>query len=323
MVGLGLICLACAVEQLVVSPPQLSLRHPGPSVHFLLLSKPARAGEVIRPTASNPDAIVPGLMAAGEASSASVHGANRLGANSLLDIVVFGRACALRTAETLKPGTPHKPLPADAGAATIARLDKIRWGGGGEEAGGVGRGVGGWSGIDVGALVEGLLRVGWCLIWMVHLLLLLLLLPPPPPPLQARQGQPHDRVDPARHAAHHAEQCRRVPHPGDAGRGREPHRRLRGEARGACVCVRVCESECVCAWGWGAGGERFGAICELHKCRSAGEPVAAWCARRGWTRTAVDAPPVLLHTRPPCRPPARCCRRTSSWRTAAWCGTPT
>lgn len=80
----------------------------------------------MRPKDGNPDAIVPGLMAAGEAASASVHGANRLGANSLLDIVVFGRACALRVAETLKPGTPLKALPADAGAETIARLDKIR-----------------------------------------------------------------------------------------------------------------------------------------------------------------------------------------------------
>ena len=88
------------------------------------------AGEVVRPQGGNPDAVVPGLMAAGEAACASVHGANRLGANSLLDIVVFGRACALRVAETLKPGTPHKPLPGDAGEATIARLDKIRWGGG-------------------------------------------------------------------------------------------------------------------------------------------------------------------------------------------------
>jgi succinate dehydrogenase/fumarate reductase flavoprotein subunit len=54
---------------------------------------------VLRPTASNPDAIVPGLFAAGEAACASVHGANRLGANSLLDIVVFGRACANRIGE--------------------------------------------------------------------------------------------------------------------------------------------------------------------------------------------------------------------------------
>lgn len=52
----------------------------------------------------NPDTVIPGLMAAGEAACASVHGANRLGANSLLDIVVFGRACANRVAEISKPG---------------------------------------------------------------------------------------------------------------------------------------------------------------------------------------------------------------------------
>ena len=62
-------------------------------------------GEVISPTASDPDRIVPGLFAAGEAACASVHGANRLGANSLLDIVVFGRACALRIGDIAKPGT--------------------------------------------------------------------------------------------------------------------------------------------------------------------------------------------------------------------------
>ena len=64
---------------------------------------------------ANPDAVVPGLMAAGEAACASVHGANRLGANSLLDIVVFGRACANRVGQVLKPNTPHNPLPAGAG----------------------------------------------------------------------------------------------------------------------------------------------------------------------------------------------------------------
>lgn len=53
----------------------------------------------------DPDCVIPGLMAAGEAACASVHGANRLGANSLLDIVVFGRACANRVAEKFKPGT--------------------------------------------------------------------------------------------------------------------------------------------------------------------------------------------------------------------------
>jgi len=65
-------------------------------------------------------------MAIGEAACVSVHGANRLGSNSLLDLVVFGRAAANRAAELLKPGTPHTPLPADAGEATLARLDKLR-----------------------------------------------------------------------------------------------------------------------------------------------------------------------------------------------------
>lgn len=59
----------------------------------------------------DPNAIVPGLMAAGEAACASVHGANRLGANSLLDIVVFGRACANRVAEIQKPGKQHIYMP--------------------------------------------------------------------------------------------------------------------------------------------------------------------------------------------------------------------
>jgi len=98
-----------------------------PTVHYNMGGIPTNhLGEVLRPTASDPDAIVPGLLAAGEAACASVHGANRLGANSLLDIVVFGRACANRVAEVAKPGDPLKPLPKDAGAATIANLDKVR-----------------------------------------------------------------------------------------------------------------------------------------------------------------------------------------------------
>lgn len=98
-----------------------------PTVHYNMGGIPTNYhGEVVRPTAGDPDATVPGLMAAGEAACASVHGANRLGANSLLDIVVFGRACALRVAEILKPGTPHKPLPAGAGDAAVARLDALR-----------------------------------------------------------------------------------------------------------------------------------------------------------------------------------------------------
>lgn len=82
--------------------------------------------QVVKPTKKDPHATVPGLMAAGESACASVHGANRLGANSLLDIVVFGRACALTTAEKFTPGAPHKDLPADAGEDTIARMDAMR-----------------------------------------------------------------------------------------------------------------------------------------------------------------------------------------------------
>ena len=74
----------------------------------------------------DPDVVVPGLMAVGEASCASVHGANRLGGNSLIDLVVFGRAAAHTAAELVQPGTGHKPLPADAGEAALTRLDKVR-----------------------------------------------------------------------------------------------------------------------------------------------------------------------------------------------------
>jgi len=98
-----------------------------PTVHYNMGGVPTNhLGEVLRPTAADPDAIVPGLLAAGEAACASVHGANRLGANSLLDIVVFGRACANRVAAVNKPGDTKRPLPADAGAATIANLDNLR-----------------------------------------------------------------------------------------------------------------------------------------------------------------------------------------------------
>jgi len=83
-------------------------------------------GEVIRQTADGKDEVVPGLYAAGETACVSVHGANRLGANSLLDIVVFGRACANHIKENLTPGKPHKPLSGDAGAQAINDLDWIR-----------------------------------------------------------------------------------------------------------------------------------------------------------------------------------------------------
>jgi len=71
--------------------------------------------------------IVKGLYSAGESGSASVHGANRLGANSLLDLVVFGRQAADTTAELVKPNSPPVTLPANAGEKTIARMDKMRY----------------------------------------------------------------------------------------------------------------------------------------------------------------------------------------------------
>ncbi len=98
-----------------------------PTVHYNMGGIPTNVHtEVINPTGDNPDAVVPGLMAIGEAACVSVHGANRLGSNSLLDLVVFGRAAANRAAETVKPGAPHKKLPSDAGEHAIARLDKYR-----------------------------------------------------------------------------------------------------------------------------------------------------------------------------------------------------
>ncbi len=103
-----------------------------PTVHYNMGGIPTNYhGEVLRPTAANPDAIVPGLMAVGEAACVSVHGANRLGTNSLLDLVVFGRAAALRAADLIKPGATVAPLPARAGEATLDRLDGIRYANGG------------------------------------------------------------------------------------------------------------------------------------------------------------------------------------------------
>jgi len=83
-------------------------------------------GEVLTVDEKGEDKVVPGLYAAGEAACVSVHGANRLGANSLLDIVVFGRACANHIKETLTPGKPHKAIPEEAGIKSIEYLDKIR-----------------------------------------------------------------------------------------------------------------------------------------------------------------------------------------------------
>ena len=99
-----------------------------PTVHYNMGGIPTNHfGEVVNPSGGNDDAIVPGLFAAGEAACASVHGANRLGANSLLDIVVFGRACANRIAEISKPGAAKPALPAEAGMQSVANLDRIRY----------------------------------------------------------------------------------------------------------------------------------------------------------------------------------------------------
>jgi succinate dehydrogenase (ubiquinone) flavoprotein subunit len=99
-----------------------------PTVHYNMGGIPTNyLGEVVTKKDGNPDHVVPGLLAAGEAACVSVHGANRLGANSLLDLVVFGRACALRTAEIVKPGQPQKELKKNAGEESIARLDKYRY----------------------------------------------------------------------------------------------------------------------------------------------------------------------------------------------------
>ena len=99
-----------------------------PTVHYNMGGIPTNhLGEVLLPTAANPDAIVPGLFAAGEAACASVHGANRLGANSLLDIVVFGRACALRIAQIAKPGDKVPELKPGQGSESIASLDALRY----------------------------------------------------------------------------------------------------------------------------------------------------------------------------------------------------
>ena len=98
-----------------------------PTVHYNMGGIPTNYhAEVLRPTKENPDAVCPGLMAIGETASVSVHGANRLGCNSLLDIVVFGRAAAQRAAEIVKKDSRHAPLPKNAGDEALARLDRFR-----------------------------------------------------------------------------------------------------------------------------------------------------------------------------------------------------
>ena len=98
-----------------------------PTVHYNMGGIPCNYhGEVVQPKGNDPDCVVPGLMAVGEAACVSVHGANRLGSNSLLDLVVFGREAARRCAQIIEPGTRHKPFAKDAGELAVSRLDKLR-----------------------------------------------------------------------------------------------------------------------------------------------------------------------------------------------------
>ena len=98
-----------------------------PTVHYNMGGIPTNyKAEVVTLDGDNPDKVVPGLMAIGETACVSVHGANRLGSNSLLDIVVFGRSAAIRCAELIKPGTAQKPLSSTACDKALARFDKIR-----------------------------------------------------------------------------------------------------------------------------------------------------------------------------------------------------
>ncbi|WP_262965572.1 succinate dehydrogenase flavoprotein subunit [Methylobacter psychrophilus] len=98
-----------------------------PTVHYNMGGIPTNyKAEVVTLDGDNPDKVVTGLMAIGEAACVSVHGANRLGSNSLLDLVVFGRSAAIRCAELIKSGTAQKPLAKTACDKALARFDKIR-----------------------------------------------------------------------------------------------------------------------------------------------------------------------------------------------------
>jgi succinate dehydrogenase / fumarate reductase, flavoprotein subunit len=103
-----------------------------PTVHYNMGGIPTNYhGEVLVKKGDDPDAVVPGLMAIGEAACVSVHGANRLGSNSLIDLIVFGRAAGLRAAEVVKPGATQPELPEGSADAALARLDHFRFAKGG------------------------------------------------------------------------------------------------------------------------------------------------------------------------------------------------
>src|SRR5438876_2473630 len=107
-----------------------------PTAHYNMGGIPSNLhGEVLSPTADDPERIVPGLMAIGEAACVSVHGSNRLGTNSLLDLVVFGRAAAQRAAEIIKPGSRVAEANGHSQERAIERFDRIRHSKGGNKPG--------------------------------------------------------------------------------------------------------------------------------------------------------------------------------------------
>jgi len=107
-----------------------------PTVHYVMGGIPTNIkAEVVCPTDGNPDAVVPGLMAIGEAACVSVHGANRLGTNSLLDLIVFGRAAAQRAAEIIKPGSLIREANGHSEQRALQRFDRIRRSKGGSKPG--------------------------------------------------------------------------------------------------------------------------------------------------------------------------------------------
>ncbi|HEY2071498.1 MAG TPA: succinate dehydrogenase flavoprotein subunit [Rhizomicrobium sp.] len=98
-----------------------------PTVHYNMGGIPTNYhGEALTLKNGNPDTTIPGLMAVGEAACVSVHGANRLGSNSLIDLVVFGKAAGMQAAKSITPGESHAELPKDAGDAALARFDRLR-----------------------------------------------------------------------------------------------------------------------------------------------------------------------------------------------------
>jgi succinate dehydrogenase / fumarate reductase, flavoprotein subunit len=107
-----------------------------PTIHYNMGGIPTnRQAEVVSLRDGDPEWVVPGLMAIGEAACVSVHGANRLGSNSLIDLLVFGRAAARRAREVVRPDEPHPPLPHHAADRAVDRFDRIRHAAGSRRAG--------------------------------------------------------------------------------------------------------------------------------------------------------------------------------------------